>query len=494
MADFSETKKALVNCLEARIPLVIVDTNERERVEKAFAQIRAEKGYPIYYYTDSGQVEEVGKTTGISTNDDPLGFFLDRMKKNRNLNIVLGDVQNVSTDSLYARELVNLLYQACRSNSVVVIITSDNVWDRIRGFGISVTLDLPNEEERTAQINRFIESYQNRYTVEWTKDDILHAVALMKGFTEIQINNILSEEIISQNGLRSDRVYSLDRQKRRLYGKADAIQYIEVDPELQVSGMNNLKAWLEEKRQIFFMKDETLRKHDLKPPKGILLVGVPGCGKSLTAKMISSLWGIPLFRFDTGSIFDKWVGGSEKRMREALQFIEHVSPCILWIDEIEKGLSNSSSENDTSKRVLGEFLFWAQESSSRVFMVATANDVKALPYELYRKGRFSEIFFLGLPDREARAELFKQYVRRSLLEDIEPDLLSEVVEKTEGFSHSDIEAVVKEAAQSKLLGEAGFDLRAELLRSCEGVIPISRVNPELIREITEWGKDRTRNV
>lgn len=494
MSSFVETKTEIVNYIKARTPLVIIDTNERERIEKALRQISNDISEEIFYYTDSNQVQVLGGKTDYDTSDNPLGFFLDKMKKNRHLNIVLGDVQNVSSDSFYARELVNLLYKALETDSVIMLITSDSIWDRISGFGMTVTLDLPNEEERFQQINSFIKKYGGRFDIEWTEDDIIYASAVLKGFTEVQIENILSTEVISQNALKKNRISSLDKQKIKLYGKNDAVQYIDVDPDLEASGMNNLKAWLGEKRQIFFMKDEKLKEYDLRAPKGILLVGVPGCGKSLTAKMISKEWGLPLFRFDLGSIYDKWVGGSEKKMRESLRFIENVSPCILWIDEIEKGLSGSDSENDVAKRVLGEFLFWMQESSAKVFMVATANNVKSLPYELYRKGRFSEIFFVGLPNKESRYELIRQYSSKSLHLDFSEEEINEIVEKTDGFSHSDIEAMVKEVAQTKLLYDDKIDVIGELMHCVDKIIPISKVNKELVNEIIEWGKDRTLSV
>jgi len=496
MSNLMELKSEIMTCLFARTPLVIIDTNERERVEKILHQLKNEAvGVgDVYYYTDSGQVRVIGKSEETDTNDDPLGFFLSRMKKNRKMNIVLGDVQNISGDTLYARDLVSLLYQALATNSVVMIITSDSVWERIRGFGITLTLDLPNEEERYQHICSFIDRYKTRFTIEWTDEDAIHASALLRGFTEIQIENILSTEIISQNGLRKIRIPMLDRQKRRLYGKADAIQYIEVDPTLEISGMKNLRQWLQEKKQIFFMRDEILKKHDLKTPKGILLVGVPGCGKSLTAKMIANEWGLPLFRFDIGSVFDKWVGGSERRMRESLRFIENVSPCIVWIDEIEKGISNSTSDNETSRRVLGEFLFWMQESSAKVFMVATANQVKSIPYEMYRKGRFSELFFAGLPDMEERKEMLKMYLKRSLGIELPEEDIDKIAKLIDGFSNSDIEAMIKETTQRYLLKKDEINLTEALIRESGRIVPISKVNPELVTQITDWAKGKTLDV
>jgi SpoVK/Ycf46/Vps4 family AAA+-type ATPase len=266
--------------------------------------------------------------------------------------------------------------------------------------------------------------------------------------------------------------------------------------------MGNLKTWLAEKRKVFFMPEEVLDKYDLVPPKGILLVGVPGCGKSLSAKLISQEWELPLFRLDVGAIFDKWVGESEKKMREALQYIENVSPCVLWIDEIEKVLATSDSGNETGKRVLGDFLFWLQEAKSKVFMVATANDVKALPYELYRKGRFSEIFFVGLPGEEERKEVILHYIERTMKLVPKERELEELVRKTDRYSYSDIENAVKDVAQRLLIngyipGATPLNseiIMKELLSSISKIIPISRTNAELVEDICKWGEEKAINV
>ena len=485
----------MINYIFARTPLVIIDTNERERVERMLAGIASEIGDSILYYTESGDVKSIGNNDGImKANDNPLGFFFDKMKKQRRLNIVLGDVQNISTDSFYARDLMNLLYLANSTDSVVMLITSESVWSRISGFGMNVKLDLPDIDERQVQIREFIKKAGGRYEIEWNDEDILRAGAILKGFTEIQIENILSTEIIGSKGLFKKRISSLASQKQKIYGKSDAVQYIEVPDNIEIAGMEHLKNWLNDKREVFFTPYSVLSEYDLKSPKGILLVGVPGCGKSITAKLVSKEWGLPLFRFDIGSVYDKWVGGSEKRMRESLRFIENVSPCILWIDEIEKVISNSDSDNDTGKRVLGEFLFWMQESNFKVFIVATANNVKALPYELYRKGRFSEIFFVGLPDKAERESVIRQYGRRSLHCELDEKTVATVAEKTEGFSNSDIEAVVKEVAQKSLICNGLDDIEGELIKVAENVIPISKVNSELVKEITEWGSDRAIRV
>ena len=251
-----------------------------------------------------------------------------------------------------------------------------------------------------------------------------------------------------------------------------------------------MKDWLVSKKSIFFASDAALIERDLSTPKGILLAGVPGCGKSLSAKMVAKEWHLPLFRFDIGSVYDKWVGESEKKMKEALQFIDNVSPCVVWIDEIEKALSVSDSGNDTGKRVLGQFLFWLQESRSRVFLVATANDISLLPFELFRKGRFSEIFFIDLPNEHERQAAIEQYIARSLHVRLSDEQVNELVGATEGFSYSDIEYAIKDVAQLALTEGQAVIRHKTLLESFRNVLPISKSNPDMVEKIRKWGSER----
>lgn len=495
MSNYAQVKREIVNYIYARTPLVIVNTNERERVERMLHEIAADGQIGFLYYTDAKQVRAIGMNAeNCDTEDDPLGFFLKRIKSQRSLNIVLGDVRRITDDNAYSRELMNILYMAKENNGVIIIVTSDQVWTRIANFGMVVNLDYPDTAERIAQIRKFIKMYSGRFTVEWDEEDITHVAAILRGFTEIQIENILSSEIIGNRGLRKDKISQLAAQKQKIYPRVGSVQYISPYKQYAVEGMDYLKEWLEEKKRIFFMPEAQLQEYDLKAPKGILLVGVPGCGKSLTAKLVAQEWDLPLFRFDIGSVFDKWVGESEKKMREALQFIENVSPCILWIDEIEKVLATTDSGNETGKRVLGEFLFWIQETTSKVFMVATANNVKVLPYELYRKGRFSEVFYAGLPNAEERKSVLKHYIQVSLKAKPSEEILEVLVANTEGYSYSDLETAVKEVAQRMLLQGSTSVSVSELLASVKAVIPISQINPELVREIYVWGRERAVNV
>lgn len=490
MGNYSSTKKEIINFIRARTPLIIIDSPERERAERMLREIAGELNIDLSYYTDAKQVCLLNGGATKDVDSDPLPYIASCFRKKRGAVFAFGDVKRIGEDNAYSREILNILYLARETNGTLILITADAVWSRLAQFGMLTTLGYPDTEERIAQIRAFIAEYRGRYPIEWEDEDVRMAATLLRGFSEIQIDNILSSALVSNRRLAREHLRDLTGQKSRLYSAVSSIQQVHVDRGLTVSGLDRLKAWLRAKKEIFFASDEALSLRDLSTPKGILLTGVPGCGKSLSAKMIAKEWGLPLFRFDIGTVYDKWVGESEKKMKEALRFLDNVSPCVVWVDEIEKALSVSDAGNDTGKRVLGQFLFWLQESRSRVFLVATANDISSLPYELFRKGRFSEIFFIDLPNADERRETISQYAERSLRIRIGQSEMDELLELSEGFSYSDIEYAIKELAQLALVGGQAVITGPLLKETFRKIVPISRNNPDMVAAIRKWGAER----
>lgn len=491
MGNYQSTKTEVMNYIRARTPLIIVNSSERERVESLLLEIAEQFGIEICYYTDSKQVCSFNNNTARhDVDNDPLPYIAEFFKKKRCGTFALGDAKRLGEDNLYTRELLNILYLARENSGTLILITPDPVWSRLMQFGMITSLSYPDIDERIELLGAFLQTYQGRFPIEWESEDILRAATLLRGFSKIQIENILSATLITNQGLSKAKIHTLTSQKNKLYASVPSIQLVPIKSTLEVSGLGALKAWLREKKSVFFALDDELKRRDLQTPKGILLAGIPGCGKSYSAKMIAKEWELPLFRFDIGSVYNKWVGESEKKMREALQFIDNVAPCILWIDEIERALSVSDIGNDTGKRVLGEFLFWLQESNSRIFLVATANDITLLPAELFRKGRFSEVFFINLPNLEERKEAINQYCCRSLHMKLSEDAIDELAAISSGFSYSDIEYAIKDAAQVALV-KGQWSVTEELIKEkFQAVIPISKSNPELVTRIQNWGRER----
>lgn len=492
MGNFHEVREEVKNYILARTPLIIIETSERERAERILSSICNELSTDMYYYTETKQVVTLGGNSNESYDvaNDPLLFAADIFKKKRKVIFGYGDVSKISEDSIHSREIINILYSAVEGNSTLILITKDSVYSRIAQFGMIAKLDYPTLDERCEQISNFIKPYCNHYSIEWDNDDIIMAATLLSGFSEIQINNILSNELVLSKGLYKKNIHNLTLQKSKLYGSVSNVQSVNLKPNMNVAGLDNLKKWLDEKKNIFFAPDENLSRYGLTAPKGILLAGVPGCGKSYSAKMTAQRWGLPLFRFDIGSIYDKYMGESERKMKEALDFIDNVAPCVLWVDEIEKALSISGGENDTGKRIMGQMLFWLQESVSRVFLVATANDVTLLPPELFRKGRFSEIFFVDLPNAKEREEVIKMYVYECLHVVLREEQMKELVEISNGFSYSEIEYAIKESAQILFLYGAENISFDTIKSKFKLVVPIEKSRAEEIEKVRQWGRER----
>lgn len=492
MSNYRTIKAEVASYIRARTPLIILETSERERAERMLTSIASELSAEICYYTDTTQVTHLGSASSsrLDVSSDPLTYISEQFRKKRKVIFCYGDVSKISEDTIYSREIINILYSAVSGSSTLILITKDPVYSRIAQFGMIAKLDYPDIEERIEQIQRFITRYGGLYPVDWDGEDVVTAATLLSGFSEIQINNILTYEIVSRKGLYRQYIRNLTAQKSKLYGSVSNVRPVNVQSDLKVSGLDNLKDWLAEKKHIFFATDDQLSLYHLSAPKGILLAGIPGCGKSFSAKLIAKEWGLPLFRFDIGSVYDKWMGESERKMKEALEFVDNVAPCVLWVDEIEKALSVSHGENDTGKRILGQFLFWLQESDSRVFLVATANEIDLLPPELFRKGRFSEVFFVDMPTPPERREVILQYVRDCLHTELEESQLSELVGLSAGFSYSEIEYAVKEIAQMMFLHGAESVTMDTFREKFRTVVPIETSRPEEVKKIREWGRTK----
>jgi len=495
LGNFAETKKELRDFILAGTPLVVVNSVERNRVERMLKELVAESRIDVFYYTDAKQVLNLSADSTAErskdVNGDPLPFVNESFCHRRHLTFALGDTRRLADDNLYTRELLGSIYLAAENRNTLVLIAAESVWPRLARFGLVTRLDFPDMNERYDLVRAFAAAHDG---VSWNDDEVLHVATLLRGLSEAQINNLLRAALVSRSELGSDDVQSIVARKERLFSAASSIQQVSLRPNTAVAGLENLKEWLAAKKKVFFARDEELACRNLEVPKGILLVGVPGCGKSFSARMVAQSWELPLFRFDIGSIYNKYVGESERQMQEALDYIDNVAPCVLWIDEIEKALSISDSGNDTGKRILGQFLFWLQESEARAFLIATANDISLLPPELFRKGRFSDVFFVDLPDEAERREAISAYVEASLHFVPDADSMNEYVTATREFSYADIEYAIKDLAEQVVFEQDGNFEPDSLLAAFARTIPISVRSPETIEQIRSWGSQRARSA
>ena len=483
MSNYTQIIDELTACIASRTPFIILDTEERDRAQEALCAVSRELNLDLDFYTDCGQFVELRRgERKIDVSGDPYGHIEDTLKKRSGCIFALGDVRFLDGDNSFSRKLIGLVRLAAERGSSIIVVTADPVWAGLNKLGFYLKLDLPNQQEREKLLKQFILRNKIKTLPE---EKITQAATILSGFSAMQLTTVLNYTLRLKGGVTYDNLCFVAVQKNKLFGKVPSVNQVTVD-DVHVAGLDGIKHWLSQKEKIFFAGKEELDKKHLSPPKGVLLVGVPGCGKSLSAKLIAKQWQLPLYRFDIGALFDKYVGESEKNMRLALEYIESVSPCVLWIDEIEKELY-TGGESETAKRILGNFLYWLQEYSGRIFLVATANDVSALPPELFRKGRLSEIFFVDLPNTEERRSAINLYAGLCLSFKLNESELDKLVALSEGFSFADIESAIKHVAEMEFIaGQQGnFDA---LIRSFEGTVGIYQSQTELIDRTRKWGE------
>ena len=322
--------------------------------------------------------------------------------------------------------------------------------------------------------------------------DVETLIRTAQGLTTKEFGNALAKAVVSSGRIDRDAIDVVNAEKRQTVRKSGVLDYYAVSDGMSaVGGLDSLKGWLTSRGKAF---SDDARRFGLPFPKGALIVGVQGCGKSLSAKAVAAQWRLPLVKLDAGRLFAGLVGASEQKMRDALKLAEAVAPCVLWIDEIEKGFSGLGSSNvsdgGTTARVIGTFLTWMQEKTAPVFVIATSNDIAAMPPELLRKGRFDEIFFVDLPNEPERRAIFTIHLKRRSREVASFDLPA-LVRAARGFSGAEIEQAVIDGMF--LAYEAGRELATEdIERACGATVPLSVLMEERISALRGWAKDRTR--
>ncbi|MDX2065002.1 MAG: AAA family ATPase [Fimbriimonadaceae bacterium] len=353
-----------------------------------------------------------------------------------------------------------------------------------------IDFPLPTAEEIDETLTRVQAAVRENasITAEVPPDLRERLVKSAQGLTQDEIESTFARSLVEKRAFDVDVVLE---EKKQIIRKSGLLEYYEPDSALKdVGGLEELKEWLGQRSQSFTDK---ARAFGIPAPKGILLLGVQGCGKSLTAKAVAALWNLPLLKLDVGRIFGSLVGQSEENIRKAIRVAESVAPCILWADELEKGFAGASggvSDSGTTARVFGTFLTWMSEKKSAVFMIATANDVTSLPPEMLRKGRFDEIFFVDLPDRAEREEIFRIHLAKRNRDPGQFDLVK-LADVTDGFSGAEIEQVVVGALHLAFFADRELG-QEDLVAESDAVVPLSEMMREDISELRDWAKLRTR--
>ncbi|WP_075187563.1 AAA family ATPase [Teredinibacter haidensis] len=353
--------------------------------------------------------------------------------------------------------------------------------------GASVSISMPSEDEILAIIREQARDWAERNHKNKIKTDnqtLQKLVNNLKGLPHQDVRRLAYGAIADDGAITEADLPEVTKAKFALMNMEGVLHFEYSTAHMRdVAGLHNLKKWLEH-RQHAISNDDT----KLDPPKGVLLFGVQGGGKSLAAKAIAGVWGLPLLRLDMAALFNKYIGETERNLREALKLADLMAPCVLWLDEIEKGMADGNDDNGTPKRLLGTLLTWMAERKSRVFMVATSNDISQLPPELMRKGRFDEIFFIDLPDHQTRFHIFTIHLNKRELEPSHYNL-DAMAQLTEGFTGAEIEQAVVSATYSA--AARGTQVSPELLQAAiQQTQPLSIVMAEKIEQLQAWAKER----
>ena len=492
----------------ARFPYIYITTWEEERAVSLVKKIASSEKLiriprDVYVWTQTnGFVLNGQKIDGTNSPDKAIDFIKEC---NKNAVFVMCDfhvyfgVKGRQVDYNVVRRLRdnigNLKTSKYRQN--VIFIASELLIPETMQKEITIVdMPLPSLEEIKSKFDKMITQNKQIDTSKLDENGKERICKAALGLTLQEAENAFALAMVNDGKIDGEDLSTILSEKMQVIKKTGILEFINTDIKIaDVGGLENLKNWLRKRNNSW---SESAKKYCLPAPKGVLITGVPGCGKSLTAKAMSAAWQLPLLKLDFGKIFSGIVGSSEENMRKAIKTAEAVAPSILWVDEIEKSLSglNSNGDSGTSSRIFGTFLTWVQEKTAPVFVIATANNISSLPAELLRKGRFDEIFFVDLPTQRERQEIFKLHLSKRLKDkdvasklEVNDDLYKQLAQMTEGFVGAEIEQVVITA-----LYEAFFNNRplefSDLTNTIKNVVPLSVTQKEQILSLRQWANIR----
>jgi SpoVK/Ycf46/Vps4 family AAA+-type ATPase len=391
--------------------------------------------------------------------------------------------------------LIALVRDAARSleslrGSLVITGEGIDLPRPLKELSAHVTLPGPRDGEFRDLLASIVEDISKAQHVEvaLSREETTHLLKHLSGLTLMEAEKILTKAIIEDGALTAEDIEHVIEAKRRVVEREGLLEYYPADKSMaNIADLVTLKGWLAKRRAVV-KEPERAEQFGLTFPRGILLLGVPGCGKSLSAKAVAAEWALPLLKLDPSNLYNKFVGESESNFKRAMRAAERMSPVVLWIDELEKAFASGGEDGGVSQRILGSFLSWMQERRGDVFVVATANDIQSLPPEFLRKGRFDEIFFVDLPEREIREEIFQIHLDSRGHDSRGFDLVT-LAAQTEGFSGSEIEEVVVSALYTAFSNETALDTAA-ISKEIEATRPLSVTMAEKIQAMRDWAKGR----
>lgn len=469
--------------LRARFTLIILVTTEEERALQLIKDLcdRTKRNVLTWDVADGFQsLTQSTKQPPVARDALTALELIDKAEGNDLY--ILKDFHEAWTNIQLKRKLRSVSQKLkFTRKSIIITSTQSKIPDELHDEAVLITLPLPSAPELNTVLDGLAQTSGMKVNLTPLGREKLVQAAL--GLTANQSHRAFSRAVVSSSALDDRSIDLVTEEKKQIIRESEALEYYSVNQTAEdVGGLGVLKEWLR-LRELAFTQEA--REYGLPSPKGIALIGIPGTGKSLTAKMIGSLWRMPLLRLDVGALYGSLVGESEERTRRALHLAETVAPCIVWIDEMEKALSHGGLDSGTSTRVFGSLLTWMQEKTAPCFVVATANAISMLPPELLRKGRFDEIFFLDLPTHEERREIFAVHLRKRnrLPQDYN---LEKLAAASEGYVGSEIEQAVIDAMYLGFNDHRREFSTSDILTALRRQVPLSISQRETIEGLRNW--------
>tara|TARA_Y100001968_G_scaffold320565_1_gene353667 strand:- start:3208 stop:4692 length:1485 start_codon:yes stop_codon:yes gene_type:complete len=476
-----EWDKNLDLLIRARTPLIWIRSSEEERVEELLEQSAKrmhQRRLATWDYIQG--IKGIVNSQGLGARQ-PMAVlqWLQKIESSNPTTLLVKDFHRFCEDAGIARMLKNLSVELRATPHNIVLCTG--TWSPPDDLDDALTiLDLPfpNQNELKHLLNNIAQA--SGFSIE---NDVLEELSrACSGLSESRVRQVAARALAQRGKLGKEDLSEVLEEKRQSLARSEVLEYCETKvTQKDIGGLEALKAWLAQRYVAF---SEEAKTFGLPLPRGVLLVGPQGTGKSLTAKVIADSWSMPLLRLDVGRLFAGLVGASEARTRETIQRAEAMAPCILWIDEIDKAFGGDSrSDGGTSQRVLANILTWMAEKKSAVFVVATANGIEKLPGELLRKGRFDEIFMLDLPTTQERFSILRLHIDQR-----RPNIsipLEVIVDRTEGFSGAELEQIVIEGMHLAFAEKRELE-ESDLILACTQLVPLSRTAKEQLDSLKEW--------
>ena len=470
--------------LKARYPVIYINTIEEDRVEYIIRKsIKTNLNRSIYSwdfvdgYTNNPNNEGFAKRNPLQALE-----LVERLTSETPAVFLLKDFNRFLTDISISRKLKNISRLLKLQPKTIIIIGSElNIPRELQDLITIINFYLPVENEIEQELSRLI----NSLNIQIDPETLENLTRVCQGLSLERIRRVLSKIIATYKTIDKNSISVLLSEKKQIIGQTEILEYWSSNENIQkIGGVDNLKDWLRKRKTSFGIQASN---YGLPTPRGLLLIGIQGTGKSLTAKAVATEWQLPLLKLDVGKLFGGIVGVSESRLRQTIELAETLSPCILWIDEIDKAftINDSKSDGGTSNRVLATFISWLSEKTKPVFVVATANNVDLLPLEIIRKGRFDEIFFLDLPKRHEREEIFKIHMQEFRPETWMLFDYEQLAKLSESFSGAEIRQSIIEGMYHAFYEEREFTTE-DICRALKELIPLAQLENNQTLKLQNW--------